>query len=96
MDALEEKHALEEQENALQRELQALKRRREAHELKTDLAATSSRQSSHVLRNGSKKLRQQEVGHPNHLLRNISHIQQQRHKQPNKLMKTCKVKVKMQ
>ncbi|KAK0141927.1 hypothetical protein N1851_020398 [Merluccius polli] len=43
MDALEEKHALEEQENALQRELQALKRRREAHELKTDLAATSSR-----------------------------------------------------
>ena len=43
IDALKEKHALEEKENALQRELQALKRRREAHELKTNLAATSSR-----------------------------------------------------
>jgi hypothetical protein len=35
--------ALEEKENALQSELQALKRKREAHELKTHLAATSTR-----------------------------------------------------
>ncbi|CAL8270055.1 unnamed protein product [Arctogadus glacialis] len=43
MDALEEKHALEDKENALQSELQALKQKREAHELKTHLAATSTR-----------------------------------------------------
>jgi hypothetical protein len=47
-------------------------------------------------RKGSKKPRQQKVGQTNHLLRNISHIRQRRHTPPNKLMKTCKVKVKME
>lgn len=41
--ALKEKHDLEEQENALQKEIQVLKQKREALELRTQLAVSSSK-----------------------------------------------------
>lgn len=50
--ALKEKHDLEAQESALQKEMQVVKQRREALELKTQLAVSSSKiPVSHPLRN---------------------------------------------